>query len=32
MVSLTQVQDYADLLLKHKETRDALEIVAACKK
>lgn len=32
MVSLTQVQDYADLLLKHKETRDTLLVVAEWKK
>ena len=31
-VSLTQVQDYAALLMKHKETRDALLVVAEWKK
>ncbi|MET1411676.1 hypothetical protein ABVF61_05380 [Roseibium sp. HPY-6] len=32
MVSLTQVQDYADLLMKHKEIRDALLVVAEWEK
>ncbi|MET1411678.1 hypothetical protein ABVF61_05390 [Roseibium sp. HPY-6] len=31
-VSISQVQDYADLLMKHKETRDALLVFAEWQK